>query len=67
LEPDLKSVTGIHRSRFAGAVRRFYMRNKVYCFPLFPLFLAFCRLSDLLGLGGRTPPQILVVRASKPQ
>ena len=67
LIPDEAGMDKIHTSQLAGALRRFYMRHKVWCFPLFPFFLAGCRLADATGLGGRTPPQILIVRAEKPQ
>lgn len=67
LNPDIEAMEGIHRSKCAGALRRAYMRGKVFWFPLFPLFLGICRLSDCIGLGGRMPPQILIVRATKPR
>jgi ubiquinone/menaquinone biosynthesis C-methylase UbiE len=66
LTPDEQSVRSIHKSRCAGALRRCYMKHKAICFPLFPVFLALCRFSDLVGLGGRMPPQVLLVRARKP-
>jgi SAM-dependent methyltransferase len=66
LEPDPDNVEGIHRSRFACACRAFYMRHKVWCFPLYPLFLAACRFSDCCGLGARVLPQVLIVKARKP-
>lgn len=67
LNPDTQSLQGIHVSKCASALRRCYMRHKVWCFPAFPLFLGACRLSDRIGLGGRVPPQILILRALKPQ
>jgi SAM-dependent methyltransferase len=67
LTPDTDGIMGIHMSQWDGSVRRVYMRHKAYYFPLFPVFLELCRLSDLLGLGGRMPPQILTVRAQKRQ
>jgi SAM-dependent methyltransferase len=67
LIPDVETMEGIHTSRCAGAFRRAYMRGKVFWFPLFPLFLGICRLSDCIGLGGLMPPQILIVRATKPR
>jgi SAM-dependent methyltransferase len=67
LQPDPASVQGLHTSRCGSACRRFYMRHKAWCLLLFPLFLAACRLSDSIGLGGRLPPQILILCAHKPQ
>ena len=67
LIPDEAGMDKIHTSQLAGALRRFYMRHKAWCFPFFPFFLVGCRFADATGLGGRMPPQILIVRAEKPR
>ncbi len=66
LEPDAGSLRGIFSSRFAGWCRAAFIRRPRLLLPLFPLFLILCRLADRWHLGGRVPPQILVLKAVKP-
>jgi len=65
LDSDGSTHHEIFTSRFAGQLRELFIRHPKVLFPLFPFFLAGCRLADTLGLGGRIPGQILVGRAWK--
>lgn len=65
LEPDLSTVAGRFTSRLSAAVRSLFIRSPRIWVWLFPVALPLCWFGDRLGVGGRIPPQIIVMRARK--
>ncbi len=61
------SFEELFTSRVGGALRALFIRYPRILLPIFPIFLAGCRLADALGLGGRIPGQILIGRGWKIQ
>ncbi len=65
LKLDEESTVGLFKSRLSCFLREIFIKNTIMLVPLFPLFYWLCRLADKFYIGGKIPPQILVVKAMK--
>ena len=65
LKLDEGSTVGLFKSRYSCLLREIFIRNTIVLLPLFPLFYWLCRMADKFHIGGRVPPQILIIKAIK--
>ena len=65
LKLDEGSTVGLFKSRYSCLLREIFISNTVVLLPLFPLFYWLCRISDKFYIGGKVPPQILIIKAIK--